>query len=441
MKRSFRNYRNQAGVTLIILAVILVLAGTAIFFTVLNANNIKNARDIKTANALLEAKNALLGYSVTVSLKVYPSDPCPNTCPRPGDLPCPDTNNDGTAESGCGNATGSTGQADRLGRLPWKTLGLQDLRDGNGNRLWYAVSNNFKNNTKTLPLNNDTLGTINVTDFGGVVSANATATSGAVAVIISPGEALIRQDGIQQTRSIANENIAIHYLDNALGEDNADFIDSTNNGFVKGNIRNVNGDIILNDQLIVISQKDMFSAIDAKVLKEVKAAFTKYFDDNSYYPSPASFANVTCLGTSIGVTCNPSLANYEGRIPATMLLVPPLTSPWDADSILRAESDSNWFQQNGWREQVYYAVSPSCGIPFICSEELTLYGAINNLVDKRIILLMAGPPLTGQVRANNSQKILLTNYYELENNSTLNSVYQRSFPLSPTFNDSVESIP
>jgi hypothetical protein len=32
------------------------------------------------------------------------------------------------------------GQAERLGRLPWKTLGLPDLRDGDGERLWYAVS-------------------------------------------------------------------------------------------------------------------------------------------------------------------------------------------------------------------------------------------------------------------------------------------------------------
>ena len=36
------------------------------------------------------------------------------------------------------------GQAERLGRLPWKTLGLPDLRDGHGERLWYAVSTRYK---------------------------------------------------------------------------------------------------------------------------------------------------------------------------------------------------------------------------------------------------------------------------------------------------------
>ena len=32
------------------------------------------------------------------------------------------------------------------GRLPWKTLAIPDLRDGAGERLWYAVSVRFKRN-------------------------------------------------------------------------------------------------------------------------------------------------------------------------------------------------------------------------------------------------------------------------------------------------------
>ena len=124
-------------------------------------------RDKKTAEALAQAKEALIGYAINVQ---FPnSNSCYNTfthinnCPRPGELPCPDTNNDGSADS-CSN------QSDRLGRLPWKTLGLPDLRDGSGERLWYAVSNNFKNNPRgncytagsSGCLNSDTMGTISV---------------------------------------------------------------------------------------------------------------------------------------------------------------------------------------------------------------------------------------------------------------------------------------
>ena len=51
---------------------------------------------------------------------------------RLGDLPCPDRDDDGDADAvpGCDTA------ALALGRLPWKTLGLPDLRDGDGERLW-----------------------------------------------------------------------------------------------------------------------------------------------------------------------------------------------------------------------------------------------------------------------------------------------------------------
>ena len=62
----------------------------------------------------------------------------------PGYLPCPDTDGDGWAEATCGSLDGASGQASRLGLLPWKTLGLPDLRDGYGERLWYAVSSKYK---------------------------------------------------------------------------------------------------------------------------------------------------------------------------------------------------------------------------------------------------------------------------------------------------------
>lgn len=427
------NRHPQKGLTLIVLVLILLVFASATFFAESSTNNIKAMRATKTSNALIEAKKALLGYAVVVDLH----NGCTAACSRPGDFPCPDLDNDGEAETWCGNASGTTGQAARIGRLPWKTLGLDDLRDGNGDRLWYAVSNNFKNNTKTLPLNNDTLGTINITDFGGLVSANATGTTGAVAVIFSTGTPLTRQDGIQQIRSGTNANIASHYLDNALGEDNADFVDSTANGFVKGVVRNATGDIILNDQLLVISPKDIFNAIDTRVLKAVKAALTTFYVANNYYPTPASFANTNCLRTATVAACTSGLLN-EGRIPAT--IVP----AWSTTSILRAESNNNWFQQNGWREHVYYAVSPACIFPIPnCSGVgyLTLNGAINGATSKNMILLMAGPSLSGQSRNTNPQKIVQSNYYEQENATILNGIYQRTIPLTATFNDSVESIP
>src|SRR5450830_116762 len=118
--RTIRIFRTQKGGALIIMALILLLAGTAVMFSVLDATSVKIERDKKTAAALAEAKAALIGWSA-------------GHATMPGALPCPDTSNFGS--SGACTAT-----AGIIGRLPWKTLGLNDLRDGNGECLWYALS-------------------------------------------------------------------------------------------------------------------------------------------------------------------------------------------------------------------------------------------------------------------------------------------------------------
>ena len=118
----------------------------------------------------------------------------------PGYLPCPDPDDDGWAESTCGSLARHLGQAERLGRLPWKTLGLPDLRDGRGERLWYAVSTRYKGllNCAASRACVDmspaaALGTITVRDASGRVLHDGTLADparanegGAAAVVIAP---------------------------------------------------------------------------------------------------------------------------------------------------------------------------------------------------------------------------------------------------------------
>src|SRR5262245_29714894 len=124
----------QSGQAVILLVVFMVFGAAAIFYGLLTSSNLDIERDKKTAEALAQAKVALIGYAVGVNFF--------SGTPRPGDLPCPDLNDSGSSGASCGNAAGTTGQTSRIGRLPWKSLGLPDLRDGNGERLWYAVSSN-----------------------------------------------------------------------------------------------------------------------------------------------------------------------------------------------------------------------------------------------------------------------------------------------------------
>src|SRR5262249_54990152 len=146
--------------------------------------------------------------------------------------------------------------AGTIGRLPWKKLGLPDLRDGYGERLWYAVSSNYKNSPRTACanagaagcLNSDTTGTLTVRNPDGAAVNDATASTGAIAVIIAPGPILRRNDGTLQDRSAAGENLAVNYLDIAnvgSNEDNANFVDGNANGFINGPVRDASGNVIV----------------------------------------------------------------------------------------------------------------------------------------------------------------------------------------------------
>lgn len=133
--------------------------------------------------AMSLAKQALLGYAATYR------DSHANE--MFGHLPCPDTDGDGIAEGTCGAAGQSV-----VGYLPYKTLGLPDLRDESGACLWYAVAGNFKSNPKTAqPVNWDLQGNFLVrTAAGAVRLAPEDAEGGAAATIFAPGGPLAGQD-------------------------------------------------------------------------------------------------------------------------------------------------------------------------------------------------------------------------------------------------------
>ena len=213
--------RTEAGAALLaFLLVLLVGASDALLGDAKSlAQRAKVEESGKTSEALAEAKAALIGYAAGANIvpASSPSHSCGVQCPRPGDLPCPDRNNDGFANDGpCSGALATR----RLGRLPSKTLGLPDLRDGSGERLWYAVSTNFKNIPKTACgvstdetcLNSRARGTITVRNTTGTGfrhngddPRDSLDPTGAIAVILAPGPVLQRQsESTNQNRACSS---------------------------------------------------------------------------------------------------------------------------------------------------------------------------------------------------------------------------------------------
>ncbi len=482
--RQRTSLRPPNGAALIILVMILALLATTATIQYFSGANIRQLKMQKTQQMLAAAKQALLAYSsneITPASRIPPLLRCVDrngdniitsadspympenchcglNCARPGDLPCPDVNNDGNAEINCNT------QASRLGRLPWKTLGIDDIRDGAGERIWYAVSERFKNNTRVLPLNSDTPGTISLKDAQGNLIHDANNDNGLVAVIIAPNEALLRADNLQQNRSSNNTNNPQHYLDIVANEDNANFVENTANGFALGTLSQ---DDTMNDAILTITKIEMNTMMEKRVLNEVmQAILHNYCKDSTnnndadiknrsctkstltaFLPDPALVSDASCLGkaTIADAHCNGDNSMHFGRIPVGG------NANWtakDANSILRGNAEHNWFQQNGWRELIFYARAPACQeATKNCSGSgfLTLNGAITpsaapSNFNKNIVLISAGGALVTQSRIDDAEKTVFSAYLEEENVSPQDDTFVRLAPDTQK-NDRALSVP
>jgi hypothetical protein len=364
-------------------------------------------RERASLRALAEAREALIAYAADHSI---------NAVVGPGYLPCPDTDDDGWAEPTCGSQNGDSGQAERLGRLPWKTLGLDDLRDGHGERLWYAVSSKYKGllncgaSRACLDMTPDAaLGTISVRDNtglilhdGSVAEAYRAEAGGAVAVVIAPGPPLAAQrrecappDCDARGRCVAEPpqraarcNPA-SYLDRAGGarygdEDNADFVDRNDavgralnrNGFIHGPVTLADGSIAVNDRLAVIAYRDVMPRIRLRVALEVSRCLRSYAaraENRGRYPWPTP----ACLQAAPSWEGRAGV--HFGRIPDTPFTAADgMLERWwgaadfptvnDACRIAMPPGDggeegrsagidaNSWW--SAWRPYVFYALAP-----------------------------------------------------------------------------------
>ena len=199
--------RHQRGAALLLALLVLIMAGLiALTPSLRRANSSANERIEAVSDSLAAAKAALIGYAINYPA-LYPGQ-------SPGYLPCPDLDNDGSADPPCG-LQGET----VIGRLPWKQLGLSDLHDESGECLWYAVSGNFKNNPPPPQLNWDSRGQIAIQDAttGQLLASPADASGGVAAAIIAAGPPLAGQErgqGNQRCHGLPANDYA-NYLDGA----------------------------------------------------------------------------------------------------------------------------------------------------------------------------------------------------------------------------------
>lgn len=248
---NFHHYPyKQRGAALMVMLVIMIIGSAAFLVSSFSSSALQIGRDKITADALAQAKEALIGRAV-------------GDANHPGSLPCPDTNDDGSAESLSGNDCPSY-----IGRLPWKTLGLPDLRDGYGEHLWYVLSRNFRDDNSNS-INSDTAGNLTV--------SGTTTASSIIAIVFAPGNALSGQSrSATQTAactttgsSIAASLCATNYLEGSNA--NLNTLATLNLSY-----QTAATSITFNDQLIFIAHDQLSSPVEKRIAREVKACLDEY---------------------------------------------------------------------------------------------------------------------------------------------------------------------
>lgn len=312
--------RSQRGVALIVLALLLVLGVTWFLASGLNSITHSAINRSDNAEALAQAKAALIGRMVT--------DASDSGERNPGGLPCPEapgyfgTVNEGVAAGNC--------SAPAIGRLPWRTLGLPKLLDASGEPLWYVVSPGWAlpSSTATLRINSDSVGSLTVDG-----QANA-----AVALIIAPGGPVITAgttacSARAQRRDVVPLDVC-NFVEAALDLS----INPTGTPLPTPSFTTVGATGGFNDQVLRVTAADLVPPLEAALAARAQRDLAPLLADaaNGDGSTPVRFAPVPGFYPFAAPWTDSPTAIYAGAIGASQGMLPlvrsrkacdPLTDP------------------------------------------------------------------------------------------------------------------
>lgn len=451
---------SKGAALLVILFLVLAVFSTLIV-SQLSKANLEAQKQKKTQQALAQAKEALLAYASTFE--------------RPGALPCPDTNN-----AGSGNPDGNVKCYSRIGRLPWKQLGLPDLRDGDGERLWYAVSAEFANVPSTQVVNNEeSKGLINVCgptgcgDSSPIPIPPATfplPTTNIAAIVFSPGGPIgsnNRQDGTDSEPDPAKNTDPAkkpsNYLDNVqIDAKTFDNSSGTTNGndFVAANHSGT-----FNDQLLPISVAEIFTNVNRRMenratLVTIASCIAEYGINNS---TSSDHRLPWSAALSIDVDDASQFGDVvslrSGRLPFSVGNSAKQTSvhTWATSAISATKRNTlaacsnfpKWWPS--WKSYLFYVVasnfspdfdSGSAPSPNSCSSPsgcLSVNGGVGKFA---AIVVFSGRKLAAQTRSSPAEQRDPSNYLEEANLSSIKGSGTDFFSgeITTSFNDTIVCI-
>ena len=404
----------QSGAALLLVMLVILAASSAILVARFGTAQFEALRVSATAEALSDARAALLAYAAAEPELVAGA---------PVRLPCPDLHGAGGFAPGEAHtsACGAVGES-MLGRLPWRTLGLAAVKDASAACLWYAVSGDFKaaGTANAELLNPDTAGDFRVFDAAdGSLLAGSTAASRPVALVFAAGSPLPGQRRMSAgDGGCGTTDDAAQFLDAValLGIDNAAVsgVPDTLQDFVSGR----GADSGVTDRLLMIRRSELADIVnrrgDYRSRREalglaVTACLAEWAKHNGGgandrrlpWPAPLTMTDYR-LGSGYD---DAGSTNLAGRLPdrvddsaaASGNALSDVLSACDSVAV-PAWTPAMQTQWRHWKDHFFYVVAesyaPGAAVPSTCSNCLTINGAAQYAA----VVLFAGQVLSMQTR-------------------------------------------
>jgi len=326
MIRQAGSSRAQRGIALLGLLAVIVLVFAYVITSRLNAASQFVASDREhNSRVLARAKLALIGYMAQQASQAGENNP--------GRLPCPEAVNAIGIASAEGIAaplvSPSTPNCATLGRLPWRTIGVEKLVDAASEPLWYAVSPGWRlvNSSTLLTINPDSVGTMRTNpDSNGAMQITGVLNPEVIAVIIAPGSPMNVQASTgcaarQQARGVPGPSM-----------NPADYVECFNSATPLFATKGPPGSF--NDQVVTVTTADLMPALEAAIQERMQREIAPAVRSGAFELNTSStrrWVSTAILSTSpppvypypVPFTApTTSVTNYRGAVGTSQGLMP-----------------------------------------------------------------------------------------------------------------------
>ncbi len=311
----------QRGVAVLLVALVLLVAFGAFLYARLGkwAQATTASRNVNSA-VLAQAKAALIGYVAKEVLDLGED--------APGRFPCPEsptdagTTNEGRAAGTCAPAFPTN---KNVGRLPWRTLGIDKLVDASGEPLWYAVSPNWVF-AGASPLIN--VGPPGQLTFDGTADVVAVIFAPGVPLLVNPAANQVAAGCVARTQSRSDRS----HVPTGGNPDYRDYLECQNASSPIGAafgttiVDNATNQVI-NDQAVYVTAKEILNAMQGPLAERLQrtvapllSEYSTLWPSGNFLPYAFSFTTTPPESVTMAQLCGPSATTVppqpvEGLLP------------------------------------------------------------------------------------------------------------------------------